>query len=79
MHIRLDFLIKDNQCEKAIEDFKILASVPGWLIQYSDLYNSASIKPKGLPRITSSHFGGEIFVNIQLFSHLYETVNSLFK
>ena len=76
---RIDFLIKDNHCEKAVADFKILTSVPDWLNQYSDLYESVSIKPEGLPRITSSHFEGESFENIQLFTHLYELVNSLFE
>lgn len=76
---RIDFLIKDNHCEKAVSDFKILTSVPDWLNQYSDLYDSVSIAPKGLPRITSSHFEGESFENIQLFSRLYELVNSLFE
>ncbi len=75
---RIDYLIKDNHCEKAIEDFKILTSVPEWLNQYSDLFDSVSIQPKGLPRITSSHFEGESFENIQLFAHLYDLVNSLF-
>jgi hypothetical protein len=75
---RIDLLIKDNQCEKAVYDFKILTSVPEWLNKYSDLFDSVSIKPKGLPRITSSHFEGESFENIQLFAHLYELVNSLF-
>jgi hypothetical protein len=79
MQTRIDYLIKDNQCEKAIDDFKILKSVPDWLNQYSDLYDSVSIAPKGLPRITSSHFEGESFENIQLFSHLYQLVNSLFE
>jgi hypothetical protein len=75
---RIDFLIKDNHCEKAIEDFKILTSVPDWLQQYSVLFESVSIKPERLPRITSSHFEGESFENIQLFAHLYDMVNSLF-
>ncbi len=75
---RIDYLIKDNHCEKAIEDFKILTSVPDWLQQYSDLFDSVSIQPEGLPRITSSHFEGESFENIQLFAHLYDLVNSLF-
>lgn len=76
---KIDFLIKDNHCEKAVAYFKILTSVPDWLNQYSDLYDSVSIKPEGLPRITSSHFEGASFENIQLFTHLYELVNSLFK
>jgi hypothetical protein len=76
---RIDFLIKDNHCDKAIADFKILTSVPGWLQHYSGLYNSVSIKPAGLPSITSTHFEGESFENIRLFTHLYELVNSLFE
>jgi hypothetical protein len=75
---RIDYLIKDNQCEKAIEDFKILTSVPDWLQQYSDLFDSVSIKPEGLPRITSSHFEEESFENIQLFAHLFDLIKSLF-
>ena len=76
---RIDYLIKDNQCEKAIEDFKTLTSVPVWLTQYSELFDSVSIKPKGLPRITSYNFGGESYKNIQLFANLYNSVNSLFE
>jgi hypothetical protein len=75
---RIDYLIKDNHCEKAIEDLKILESVPDWLTQYSDLYDSLSIKPEGLPRITSFNSEGESFENIRKFSQLYEMVNSLY-
>ena len=76
---RMDYLVKDDHCMKAIEDFKILSSVPVWLEQYSGLFDSVSIKPHGLPRITLSHFDGETFENIQLFARLYELVHSLFK
>jgi hypothetical protein len=79
MENRIDYLIKDNQCAKAIDEFKILTSVPVWLAQYSDLFDSISIKPKGLPRITNSHCDGESFENIQEFAHLYSVVNSLFE
>lgn len=79
MNERIDFLIKDNHCEKAIDDFKKITSVPEWLSQHSDLYDSVSIKPKGLPSITSSHLEGDSFENIQIFAQLYETINSLFK
>jgi hypothetical protein len=78
MQTRIDYLIKDCHCEKAIDDFKILTSVPDWLTQYSDLYDSVSITPEGLPRITSSHFDSECFENIRKFSQLYEMVNSLY-
>ena len=79
MNKRIDLLIKDNHCEKAVDDFKILTFVPEWLNQYSDLFDSVSIKPEGLPRITTSHFEGESFENIRLFAHLYDLVNSLFE
>jgi len=75
---RIDYLIRDTHCEKAIENFKILTSVPDWLIQNSGLYDSVTIKPNGLPKVTSSHLDGEDFEHIQLFAHLYEMVNSLF-
>jgi len=68
---RIDYLIKDNHCKKAIEDFMILASVPDWLNQYLGLFDSVSIKPKRLPRVTSSHFDSETFENIQLFAQLF--------
>jgi hypothetical protein len=78
MKERIDYIIKDNHCEKALQQFKTLTSVSQWIDQYSDLFDSVSIKPKGLPRITSSHFDGEKFENIQKFSKLYETVLSLY-
>jgi len=79
MQTRLDYLIKDNQCKKAIEDFKTRKSVSDWLAQYLDLHDSVSIKPEGVPRITSSHFEGESFDNMQKFIQLYERINSLFE
>ena len=56
---RIELLIKDNHCEKAVDDFKILTSVPDWLLQNSDLFDQLSIKPEGLTRITSSKFERE--------------------
>jgi hypothetical protein len=79
MENRIDYLMKDNHCEKALEQFKKLTSVLEWIDQYSNLFDSVSIKPKGLPRITSSHFDGERFENIQKFANLYETVQSLYE
>jgi hypothetical protein len=75
---RIDFLIKDNLCQKAIDDFKTLTSVPDWLNQHLELYESVTYQPGGLPRITNSNLGDESFENIQLFANLYELVDSLF-
>ena len=79
MEERLEYLIKDNHCEKAIDDFKVLSSVPYWLSQNAAMYHSISIQPQGLPRITMSNLGGESFENIKRFARLYEMVNSLFE
>ena len=79
MKERIDYFIKDSQCEDAIEDFKRLESVPLWLEKYSELFKSVSIKPDGLPRITSFNFENESFENIRLFTHLYDLANSLFE
>lgn len=79
MKERIDYLIKDSQCEEAIEDFKRLESVALWLEQYLELFKSVSIKPEGLPRITSFNLDGESYENVQRFSCLYEIINSLFE
>jgi hypothetical protein len=79
MNEQLEFLIKDNQCYSAIDAFKETTSIKGWLNQYVELYNAVTIKPDGLPSITSSHFDGEAYENIQKFAHLYELINSLFE
>ena len=79
MQDRIDYLIKNNLCKKAIDDFKVLSSVPYWLSQHAALYHSVSIQPKGLTRITMSNLGGESFENIKRFARLYDLVNSLFE
>jgi hypothetical protein len=73
MQTRIDYLIKDNLCKKAIEEYNFHSSVSDWLAQYSELYNSVTITPEGLPPITSSHFAGEIFKSIQQFAYLYSS------
>lgn len=76
---RLDFLQKEIDCKKAIEDLKTLTSVQEWLFQYETLYDDISIKPLDLPRIISVYFEGDFFKNINTFGHLYSTVLSVFK
>ena len=74
MQNRVDYLIKDNLCKKAIEVYNAHASLHDWLNQYSELYNSVTIKPEGLPPVTSSHFEGELFENIKQFVEIYSMV-----
>ncbi len=76
---RIDFLIKDNLCKKAIEEYDDHSSLHDWLTHYSELYNSVTIKPEGLPPITSFHFDGEAFENIKQFVELYNLVDSKFE
>jgi hypothetical protein len=79
MTSRLENQIKEALCDTAIEEFKELSSVPAWLNRHSELFDSISIKPDGLPRITLSHLGDETFENIQRFARLFEIVVSLYK
>jgi hypothetical protein len=76
---RIDYLIKDNLCKKAIEEYDDHASLHEWLVHHSELYNSVTIKPEGLPPITSFHLGDEAFENIKQFVELYSLVNSKFE
>jgi hypothetical protein len=75
---RNNYINRDNLCAKAIENFKETSSVSNWLVLYAELFNSVSIKPEGLPRITAYHFQGEAFENIKKFARLYDEVNSLY-
>lgn len=75
---KIDYINNDALCAKAIEDFKSLSSVSDWLFLHSVLYNSITIKPEGLPRITLSHFEDQVFSNIQKFTQLFEVVSSIF-
>lgn len=76
---RIDYQIKDSLCEAAIKEFKMPDSVPAKLNKYSELFDSISIKPKGLPKIALSHLGDETFENIQRFAHLFEKIDSFYK
>ena len=79
MQNKIDYLIKDNLCKKAIEEYDAHSSLHDWLTHYSELYNSVTIIPEGLPPITSSHLGDDIFENIQQFVELYNRIeNSIF-
>ena len=78
MQDRIAYLIKNNLCEKAIEDFEINTSIHNWLSKYEELYNSITIQPDKLPKITLSNFQGEHFEKILRFSQLYNEVNSLY-
>ena len=71
---RTTFIENDIACKQAIEDFSATRSIPLWLEHYSELYESVTIKPNGLPRIVSFNLDGESFDNIQLFGKLYEQV-----
>ncbi len=79
MTVRIDYLINDNLCKKAIEEYNVDLSLHDWLTKNTELYNSVTIKPEGLPPITSFHFDGEAFENIQQFVELYNLVNSNFE
>lgn len=76
---RVDYLQVDSECMSAINDLKCTTSVDEWVKRYEPLYNQVIIKPKGLPAIIDSHFGGESFDGIQKFGRLYETIKGIFE
>ena len=75
---RENYLFNEKRCEQAISDLKLSVSTRRWLKQYNELYNTVTIQPNGLPRITSFNLGDEKFKNIKLFSNLYEAVFDAF-
>ena len=75
---REDYLFNDKRCEQAISDFKHSASNQRWLKQYNELYNTVTIQPEGLPRITSFNLGDEKFEKIKIFSSLYAAAFNAF-
>lgn len=79
MPTRADLLIKDNFCRQAIDKFKNTSSVPEWLSVNSELFDSITIGPPGLPKIISFHFEDEVFEGIRKFGQLYGLVASLFE
>jgi len=66
-----------SRCELALKDLKLSMSVQDWLNNYFILFNSVTIKPNGLPRITDANFNGTSFKMIQKFANIYETLSSL--
>ena len=78
MKKQIDYLKKEICCLKAIEDFEIHNSVPDWLYNNKELFDSIQYGPDSYTKITSSNCGGKSYENIQSFSNLYKTVSSLF-
>jgi hypothetical protein len=76
---RSDYLQVETECISAINDLKSTNSVDDWVRRYEPLYHQIIIKPKGLPAIIDSHFGGESFDGIQKFGRLYETIKGIFE
>ena len=75
---RDNYLFNEKRCEQAISDLKLSVSTGRWLKQYNELYDTVTIQPDGLPRITSFNLGDEKFEKIKLFSNLYEAVFDAF-
>ena len=75
---RENYLFNEKRCEQAISDLKFSVSTLRWLNQYNELFNTVTIQPDGLPRITSFNLGDEKFEKIKLFSNLYLSVFDAF-
>ena len=51
MQGKLDYLIKNNECEEAVIELANGSKPELWVRKYQRLYNSISISPSGLPPI----------------------------
>jgi hypothetical protein len=58
-------------CEEAVKEFDSKTNKLIWLAENRDLYNSLSIRPKGLPSIASCCFNGKHYENISVFHRTY--------
>jgi hypothetical protein len=67
----IEFLISDKTCEEAVKEFNSKTNKLIWLAENRDLYNSISIRPKGLPSIASCCLNGIHYENISVFHRTY--------
>ena len=66
-----EFYIADKTCEESLNDHKNCNDKLAWLVENRALYNSISIRPKGLPPIASCFFNGKYYENISVFHKTY--------
>jgi hypothetical protein len=72
---KIDFQITDNLCEKALHELASTNDITAWIIKYKDLFESISIKPKGLPGIANQYCEGVKYFFIGELFRVYNKIN----
>jgi len=67
----IEFLISDKTCEEAVKEFNSKTNKLIWLAENRELYNSISIRPRGLPSIANCNYHGTHYENISVFHKIY--------
>ena len=69
---KIDFQIADNFCEEALTELESYIDIPTWITNHKALFESISIKPKGLPSIANQNHNGVRYHYIGEFHSTYE-------
>jgi hypothetical protein len=64
---RIDYLIKEIQCEEAIDALNRYEDLSEWLKNYEKLFMDLTNTPPRLPTLIKAYFNGEKFPAIRLF------------
>jgi len=72
MQGKLDYLIKNNECEEAVIELANGSKPELWVRKYQRLYNAISISPTGLPPIADCNHEGIKYHFILRFHNDYQ-------
>ena len=68
---KIDYQINDHLCEEALMELESVDPAY-WIEKYKQLFESISIKPKGLPSIANQHYQGVKYFFIGKFHDKYQ-------
>jgi hypothetical protein len=74
MNDQMEFVMRDINCQQALDELKEDIFLRDWIEKYKKLKNQISIEPVGLPSIASSHCDGIRYASIAVFHRIYETL-----
>lgn len=67
----VDFLIKESQCQEALESFEDFEKSKDWLLEYEKLFWELTVSPKGYPVMIKSNFDGKNYPRIREFCNFF--------
>ena len=74
MNDQMEFVMRDINCQQALDELKEDIFLRDWIDKYKKLKKQISIEPAGLPSIASSHCDGIRYASIAEFHRIYETL-----